>query len=41
MTHSPKALIIGSGIAGPVVALALQRAGIDAVIYEGRPQPAS
>ena len=29
-----KALIIGGGIAGPVTAMALQRAGIDAVIYE-------
>src|SRR6266536_2505307 len=31
-----KALIIGSGIAGPVVALFLQRAGIEAEIYEAR-----
>src|SRR5260370_3842415 len=31
-----KALIIGCGIAGPVVALILQRAGIDAEIYEAR-----
>jgi 2-polyprenyl-6-methoxyphenol hydroxylase-like FAD-dependent oxidoreductase len=31
-----KALIIGCGIAGPVVALFLQRAGIDAEIYESR-----
>jgi FAD-dependent urate hydroxylase len=29
-----KALIIGGGIAGPVTAMALQRAGIDAVVYE-------
>jgi 2-polyprenyl-6-methoxyphenol hydroxylase-like FAD-dependent oxidoreductase len=29
-----KALIIGCGIAGPVVALFLQRAGIEAEIYE-------
>src|ERR671933_409421 len=29
-----KALIIGGGIAGPVTAMALQRAGIDATIYE-------
>ena len=28
------ALIIGSGIAGPVTAIALQRAGIDSVVYE-------
>jgi 2-polyprenyl-6-methoxyphenol hydroxylase-like FAD-dependent oxidoreductase len=31
-----KALIIGGGIAGPVTAMALQRAGIDATIYEAR-----
>lgn len=29
-----KALIIGGGIGGPVTAMALQRAGIDSVIYE-------
>ena len=29
-----KALIIGGGIAGPVAAMALQKAGIDSVIYE-------
>jgi FAD-dependent urate hydroxylase len=31
-----KALIIGGGIAGPVAAMALQRAGIDSTIYEAR-----
>ena len=31
-----KALIIGFGIAGPIVALFLQRAGIEAEIYEAR-----
>jgi 2-polyprenyl-6-methoxyphenol hydroxylase-like FAD-dependent oxidoreductase len=31
-----KALIIGGGIAGPVAALLLQRAGIEAEIYESR-----
>lgn len=31
-----KALIIGGGIAGPVAALLLQRAGIEAEIYEAR-----
>jgi 2-polyprenyl-6-methoxyphenol hydroxylase-like FAD-dependent oxidoreductase len=31
-----KALIIGGGIAGPVTAMALQRAGIDSIIYEAR-----
>jgi glycine/D-amino acid oxidase-like deaminating enzyme len=29
-----KALIIGGGVAGPVAAMALQRAGIEAVLYE-------
>jgi hypothetical protein len=29
-----RALIIGGGVAGPVTAMALQRAGIDAVVYE-------
>jgi FAD-dependent urate hydroxylase len=29
-----KALIAGGGVAGPVTAMALQRAGIDAVVYE-------
>ncbi len=29
-----KALIIGGGIAGPVTAVALQRAGIESVVYE-------
>jgi len=29
-----KALVIGGGVAGPVTAMALQRAGIEAVVYE-------
>ena len=33
-----RALIVGGGIAGPVAAMALQRAGIDAVVYEAHPQ---
>jgi FAD-dependent urate hydroxylase len=33
-TIERKALIIGGGIAGPVTAMALQRAGIDSVVYE-------
>ena len=38
MTRSPrKALIIGGGIAGPVAALFLRRAGIDAAVYEAWP----
>jgi len=29
-----RALVVGGGVAGPVTAMALQRAGIDAVVYE-------
>ena len=34
MTHTRTALIIGSGIAGPAAAMALQKAGIQATVYE-------
>ncbi|SIQ82377.1 2-polyprenyl-6-methoxyphenol hydroxylase [Haladaptatus litoreus] len=34
-----KALIIGCGVAGPVLAMYLQRTGITPVIYEGQPEP--
>jgi 2-polyprenyl-6-methoxyphenol hydroxylase-like FAD-dependent oxidoreductase len=34
-----RALIIGGGVAGPVTAMALQRAGIEAVVYEAYPPP--
>jgi 2-polyprenyl-6-methoxyphenol hydroxylase-like FAD-dependent oxidoreductase len=34
MTHTRTALVIGGGIAGRAAALALQKAGIDAVVYE-------
>ena len=34
------ALVIGGGIAGPVTAMALQRAGIEATIYEAYDGPA-
>src|ERR671912_744609 len=34
MRRANKALIIGGGVAGPVAAMALQRAGIDSVVYE-------
>ena len=36
-TNKRKALIIGCGIAGPVLALFLQRVGIEAEIYEAQP----
>ena len=32
-----QALIVGGGIAGPITAMALQQAGIDATIFEARP----
>jgi FAD-dependent urate hydroxylase len=34
-----RALIVGGGVAGPVTAMALQRAGIEAVVYEAYPPP--
>lgn len=40
MTRPRTALIIGGGIAGPAAAMALQKAGIDPVIYEARSGPA-
>src|SRR5262245_31902792 len=39
---APKhALIIGGGIAGPTTAMALQRAGISATVYEAYPADAA
>ena len=40
MNSSRDALIIGGGIAGPVTAMALQRAGIKATVYEAYPTDA-
>jgi len=40
VTSTPNALVIGGGIAGPVAAMALQKAGIDAVVYERYPTAA-
>src|SRR6185503_2638527 len=34
MTAAGTALVIGGGIAGPVVAMALRKAGIEAAVYE-------
>src|SRR5919199_1993813 len=34
MRGAKKALIIGGGVAGPVAAMALGRAGVDSVVYE-------
>jgi FAD-dependent urate hydroxylase len=38
-SNGTPALIIGAGIAGPVMALALQRAGMPSVVYEASPTP--
>ncbi|MDQ3709090.1 MAG: FAD-dependent monooxygenase [Actinomycetota bacterium] len=40
MTRTRTALIIGGGIAGPVAAMALHKAGIDSVVYEADPSDA-
>ena len=37
MTRVRTALIIGGGIAGPVSAMALQKAGIESTVFEARP----
>jgi 2-polyprenyl-6-methoxyphenol hydroxylase-like FAD-dependent oxidoreductase len=36
----PTALIIGGGVAGPVAAMALQKAGLEATVLEAHPAPA-
>ena len=41
MTTDGHALIIGAGIAGPTVALALERAGIGAEVFEAYNEPAN
>lgn len=40
MSKTRTALVIGGGIAGPVAAVALRKAGIEAQIYEAYPGPA-
>lgn len=40
MTDVRTALVVGGGIAGPVAAMALRQAGIDAVVYEAHGGPA-
>src|SRR5262249_47586099 len=39
MSDVRSALVIGGGIAGPVTATALRKAGIDATVYEAYPAP--
>jgi FAD-dependent urate hydroxylase len=41
MSATRKALIIGAGIAGPAAAMALQKAGIDAAVFEAHPGDAN
>jgi 2-polyprenyl-6-methoxyphenol hydroxylase-like FAD-dependent oxidoreductase len=41
MKHTRRALIIGGGIAGPAVSLFLQRGGIEPLIFEAYPEPAT
>ncbi|TDC72750.1 FAD-dependent monooxygenase [Streptomyces hainanensis] len=38
MERARNALVVGGGVAGPVTALALRRAGIDATVYEAYPR---
>jgi 2-polyprenyl-6-methoxyphenol hydroxylase-like FAD-dependent oxidoreductase len=40
MGQAKTAMVIGCGIGGPVVALALRRAGVEPVLYEARADPA-
>jgi 2-polyprenyl-6-methoxyphenol hydroxylase-like FAD-dependent oxidoreductase len=40
MTAAKSALVIGGGVAGPVVAMALRKAGIEASVYEAYPTTA-
>ncbi|MEX5716912.1 FAD-dependent oxidoreductase [Geodermatophilus maliterrae] len=35
-----RALVVGGGVAGPVTAMALQKAGIDVTVHEAHPAPA-
>lgn len=35
-----RAIVVGGGVAGPVVAMALQRVGIEATVHEAHPGPA-
>jgi 2-polyprenyl-6-methoxyphenol hydroxylase-like FAD-dependent oxidoreductase len=39
MTHTHRAIVIGSGIGGPALSLFLKRAGIEARIFEAYPGP--
>jgi 2-polyprenyl-6-methoxyphenol hydroxylase-like FAD-dependent oxidoreductase len=41
MAQVRQALVIGGGVAGPVAALALRKAGIEATVYEAYDGPAA
>src|SRR5262245_13267623 len=41
MTHTHRALVIGSGIGGPALSLFLKRGGIEPLIFEAYPAPAT
>lgn len=41
MDQTPRAIVIGGGIAGPAVSLFLQQGGIEPLIFEAYPQPAT
>jgi len=41
MKHTKRALIVGGGIAGPAVSLFLRRGGIEPLIFEAHPEPAT
>src|SRR5262245_19565481 len=41
MKHTKRALIVGGGIAGPAVSLFLERGGIEPLIFEAHPEPAT
>ena len=41
VTQAPTALVVGGGIAGPAVAMALHKAGIQSVVYEAHPASAA
>ena len=40
MAHVKTAIVIGGGIAGPAAALALRKAGVEAIVYEAYPSTA-
>jgi len=39
MSNVNTAIVIGGGIAGPVAAIALRKAGVEATVFEAYPRP--